>query len=426
MSRRKEQNWSYKAADDGEAYPKDLIGAVWSFLQWSKPVVFRKPRSEGQLANLIQPAYQASLCSEEGRQVRFRVVFAPQRKRFTVQFADPLPYTASQLVKLSPTIGLGSRWLIALPEKPGQDSVRIAGVLDPDILPADRTHQRWGNGGLTGFQDQIQGLKVAAMGPGWVRVSTTSDSFDLRNCCMRRRLLVLAIRYVNEWFVNIPSYLGIADISMGAAVARRFLVTVLAKISEARHGGCLLILPDQVKPSSLPLKIRYPVDSNIVQMTIKQRSLVGPKHFVKGGLSGEDGPIDPGQIVHDESTLSDSLLLDRDLAQVIDLVASLAAVDGAVVLTRSLELAGFGAEITVSGTPPENLEVEYGNHPSPLGKPPAASLADLGMRHRSAYRFCREVPGTIAFVVSQDGGIQVFCDVDGTVKRWIDLSAEEW
>jgi hypothetical protein len=36
------------------------------------------------------------------------------------------------------------------------------------------------------------------------------------------------------------------------------------------------------------------------------------------------------------------------------------------------------------------------------------------------------VPGTMAFVISQDGGIRLFHSVEGRVRQWVELSAEEW
>ena len=40
-------------------------------------------------------------------------------------------------------------------------------------------------------------------------------------------------------------------------------------------------------------------------------------------------------------------------------------------------------------------------------------LASFGMRHRSAYRFCQQVEGAMAFVVSQDGDVRLFSNVGG-------------
>jgi hypothetical protein len=410
-----EHEWWYALPGDGQVFPEHLIGTVWSYLQWSG-FDRLKPRSEAQLAKLIHPAFQSSLCSEEGRQVRLRVAFNPRPKRFTVHFAEPLPCTACQLVKLAPPIGLGSRWLVALPDDHSRDQVRIAGILDPDILPIDRRLQHGGNG-LLYYQNQFQGLKVVVLGPGWIRVTLDAESFDLRNCCLRQRLVVGRIRHVARWFREVTSRLAIKDVRVGEGLVRRLMVNVLAKVSEARHGGCLLVLPDEPELSALPLKIKYRLDSDIIQTALRERALVEPVHPRKAGHSPR---------VYDDSTLADSLLLDRDLGQVIDFVASVAAVDGAVVLSRDLSLRGFGAEITHSRTPSDEECVEYDDHPEPLGRPAPESLSDFGMRHRSAIRFCQDVPGAMAFVVSQDGGIRMFHNVAGQVRQWVELSAEEW
>src|SRR5262245_21156837 len=113
--------WSYAAPKDGEAFPSHLVEAVWSFLQWS---VFleqdlRKPRSQKQLSILVYEAFQASLATEEGRQVTFHGVFDPAVSDLTIRFKDPRPYNANELIRLAPTIGLNSRLLVASP-KAGQ------------------------------------------------------------------------------------------------------------------------------------------------------------------------------------------------------------------------------------------------------------------------------------------------------------------
>jgi hypothetical protein len=410
-----QQEWWYALPGDGQVFPEHLIGTVWSYLQWSG-FDHLKPRSEAQLANLIYPAFQASLGSEEGRQVRLRMAFNPRPKRFTVRFAEPLACTACQLMKLAPTIGLGSRWVVVLPDQHSRDRVRIAGILDPDILPIDRSPQHGGNG-LLYYQNQFQGLKVAVLGPGWIAVTIDGESFDLRNCCLRQRLVVGRIKHVANWFREITTRLAIKDMRVGEGLVRRLMVNVLAKVSEARHGGCLLVLPDEPELSALPLKIKYRLDSDIIQTALRERALVEPAYAPRSGRSAR---------VYDDATLADSLLLDRDLAQVIDFVAGLAAVDGAVLLSRDLCLRGFGAEITHSRTPSDEECVEYDDHPEPLGRPAPESLSDFGMRHRSAVRFCQEVPGAMAFVVSQDGGIRMFHNVAGHVRQWVELSAEEW
>jgi hypothetical protein len=419
------QPWSSTLPEDGKVFPDHLINVVWNYLKWSQ-VDTCMPWSEEQLSNLIYPAFQASLASEEGRPVRLGVAFYPIKpEQFTVQFIEPLPYIMGELVKLSPSIGLGSRWVVALPAGDDFEGVQIAGILDPDILPTNRIHQR-GENGLISYQDQVQGLQIVVLGPGWIRVSTNTTSFELRNSCLRERLVLHRIKYVGDWLCEIPAHLEIADAIIGIALSRRFFVKVINEISEGRHGGCLLILPEHLDPSRLPLKIKYRIDSQIVQEAIKERASVGPQVFISAGVLEKGRPGRKSRIVHDDSTLAAALLLDRDLTQVIEFVAALATVDGAVVLSRNLKLNGFGAEITLAGVPSAHEIVEYGNHPPPLGRPSPARLADFGMRHRSAIRFCQEVPGAMAVVVSQDGGIRLFYRVGERVRQWVELSAEEW
>lgn len=419
-----EQEWWYALPPDGQVFPEHLIGAVWSYLQWSG-ADHLKPRSETQLGNLIYPAYQASLCSEEGRPVRLRVAFNPKPKRFTVRFAEPIPCTAGQLVKLAPTIGLGSRWVVALPDENTRNQVRIAGILDPDILPIDRAFRQHSNG-LVYYQNQFQGLKVTALGPGWIRVTIDTESFDLRNCCLRQRLVVGRIQYIADWFHEAAQELAVKQLRVGIGLVRRLIVNILAKVSEARHGGCILVLPAHIDQASLPLKIKYRLDSDIVCTAIKERASVEPEPDSAAGWLRRRGAAHTGALPFDDSTLVDSLLLDRDLDQVTDFVASLATVDGAILLSRDLRLYGFGAEITASQPPSADEWIEYDDHPEPLGKPEPEPLSDFGMRHRSAIRFCQEVPGTMAFVISQDGGIRLFHSVEGRVRQWVELSAEEW
>ena len=40
---------------------------------------------------------------------------------------------------------------------------------------------------------------------------------------------------------------------------------------------------------------------------------------------------------------------------------------------------------------------------------------DYGMRHRAGYRFCDTVDGSVAVIISQDGGIQACTKHDGKV-----------
>jgi hypothetical protein len=97
------------------------------------------------------------------------------------------------------------------------------------------------------------------------------------------------------------------------------------------------------------------------------------------------------------------------------LIAALASVDGAVVMSKRFELLGFGGEI--SGALPAvaaarralDLEGERSIRESTDG---------VGTRHRSAYRLCNALPGAVAVVVSQDGNVRFVRRAEGNVTYW--------
>ena len=180
----------------------------------------------------------------------------------------------------------------------------------------------------------------------------------------------------------------------------------------ARHGGTFLVIPKQADVSTR-LTLKYAVKSNRLQAAIQKRATFEPglsnPHY-RTSMAGSD--------------VDNAHFSERDLARTSDLVASFAAVDGAVVLERDLTVLGFGAEILDMEIRNENEVVKHGRHP--YGTPGDKPLTGFGMRHRSAYRFCEKLKGTIAFVVSQDGGLRIFCNPDGEVVAFEGPTTEDW
>src|SRR5262249_10845212 len=93
-------------------------------------------------------------------------------------------------------------------------------------------------------------------------------------------------------------------------------------------------------------------------------------------------------------------------------VGALSATDGCVVLDRTLTLHGFGGSIEIKEDSCESKKVL---HLQESGEVSPQLLATFGERHKSAYRLCQCVPGTLAFVISQDGDLRVFSSDDDAV-----------
>jgi hypothetical protein len=95
--------------------------------------------------------------------------------------------------------------------------------------------------------------------------------------------------------------------------------------------------------------------------------------------------------------------LDEAMFEVSHLIAGLAAVDGAVVLTQAFEILGFGAEI--AGRRADVPEVARARDIEGVERT-FESVERVGTRHRSAYRFCAGERDALAVVVSQDGDVR--------------------
>lgn len=82
-------------------------------------------------------------------------------------------------------------------------------------------------------------------------------------------------------------------------------------------------------------------------------------------------------------------------------VADLAGVNGAVLMSDCFEILGFGVEI--AGELPESQVAPYDLDAT---RKSSVRTDRVGTRHRSAYRLYQAVPDPLALVVSQDGGFR--------------------
>ena len=101
----------------------------------------------------------------------------------------------------------------------------------------------------------------------------------------------------------------------------------------------------------------------------------------------------------------DGILDDGDRLAHLELIADVAALDGAVLIDPDLSLIGFGVFMDVISGATVDVFVPGGGFRT-------VSDGEIGGgRHRSAAAFCRKHIGAIAVVISQDGGITVIAHV---------------
>jgi hypothetical protein len=102
----------------------------------------------------------------------------------------------------------------------------------------------------------------------------------------------------------------------------------------------------------------------------------------------------------------------RDAARFL---ASLTAVDGAVVLTDTLRIIGFGAEVTTNFTGGDKVHLA---HTSNAATTKNVRFTQYGTRHRSVFRFVASMEPSVGFIMSQDGGVKAVRQVGSKLIMW--------
>jgi hypothetical protein len=122
-----------------------------------------------------------------------------------------------------------------------------------------------------------------------------------------------------------------------------------------------------------------------------------------------------------EASLAEADAKDREgeMTGAVKLVASLAAVDGLVLMTPTLSVAGFGVKI---GSTPNVTTVYDGAGFSLRGtRARKVDPSKFGTRHGSMLRYCAQDRKALGIVVSQDGYVRLIMTVRNSLLFWDNL-----
>jgi hypothetical protein len=194
-------------------------------------------------------------------------------------------------------------------------------------------------------------------------------------------------------------------------LAQQMVKRIVATMRSVHHGGTIVIgPPDCVKERYLQTKYTF-FDSTPRR---RFRSLV---LSILEAVAEHAAAVGRAATVDLYRAITDPRIaeLDEGLFEFGHLIASLAAVDGAVVMTKRFEILGFGAEIAGSLPPVTEVRRAVDLEADTF----VMELVDsVGTRHRSAYRFCNAVPDAVAIVVSQDGSVRFVNRHRDSVTYW--------
>jgi len=439
------------------AYPGELatyVREAWpqvvdETLRWKHDDGVTDPLPDAPLLRkLISTAYQASLLSDEGRSVTFRLMLrapdrlppdaGPPQGLHRLQFVQPRPYTPHELRQLA-SAAVFERSIIGVEPDP-DDGFRIWGVLN--------SGPRW-------MQEQYGGRRPTCPLPASPVLRVTDPGtmqFNAGSMAIARleggRVLGKPIDvYTSQWLAellsqNIPEVMQLHEVERQRAVAegkrwgcvdpfiirmvtQQMVKRLVATIRNADHGGLLLaISPEDVdrieqeqRTSDVPLiRMKYlfkPGEPRwrFRKLLLRLMATLAEAHPECDGRDGNCAGWKEYQasIVHELGTFDEGIL------EVAHLAAGLAATDGALVMTRRFDIVGFGGEISpdlpLAPAVAQALDVEGGQT--------VLVATDLvGTRHRAAYRLVNRLRDSLAIVISQDGEVRFVTWHNNQVIFW--------
>ena len=328
------------------------------------------------LEEVSQTLLNVSCMREEGRFPSFRVCFiAPDSELLdtyiyahALLFKTPIPFSDRELHKLAPALNAGMSYLMLdIREKPFKAVGIIAAytawekVMTRELETGNR-------------MPRIPNILVS--GPGELSAcfgEATIVHYSSGRCVFFR----------TDTFT---STLVSDQLASGSGIHEKerlqLLYRVLWQVNSRRHGAALLIVPSAQSCSGC-IDLKYQLASRF--------------------------------LFHDETRIekrSEKARL-KEIITYADLIAMLTAVDGSVVLTKDLDLVGFGAEVLMDQMGSRHPQMCFIGYDGT--EDTSKTFKDNGMRHRAGYRFCDAVEGSVAFIISQDGMIEACTRHEGKV-----------
>jgi Probable sensor domain DACNV/DisA bacterial checkpoint controller nucleotide-binding len=430
------------------AYPQELVSFIFELLR--DPLFIERLHANGLdpavqlpertvLEQVISVCYQASLLREEERPIMFRLIICapeilpvqegPPTGLQPMTFAKTRPFNEYELHRLGPAVDF-SRMLVGV------------------CLDHKNTPQIWGiiNSGTRWMQEVRGGRKpchplppcpvIYVTGPGQISVSLGPHVVAALNGGQINypSLNVFAARWLTESFASVRSDMraqhslaraksekpwATLDPEFGKIIAQQAVRRIISVISNSCHGGMLVYLPPELSPDLVIdnryISIKYPFCED--EPRHRFRTLMLRIMNTSAELLG-DANI-PDKVIGWEDYVTcqreEIALLDEAIFDLAHFIASLSAIDGAVVLTKRADLLGFGGVILgdidkvqmvarALDTEGERIEMELSE--------------GVGTRHRAAYRLCHELHDALAIVISQDGNVRFVKWHNGSVTYW--------
>jgi hypothetical protein len=206
------------------------------------------------------------------------------------------------------------------------------------------------------------------------------------------------------------------------------LCRLLLRSRNYRHGGAVLLTPD-TSGAHLNVKFQLPYNRIRTSLTKVARYRIDATYasdlIHDGYLEDEEARMMP-VLLYLNNAVAENEREDaqRALDGALWFVSLLTRVDGLVLLGPNLDVRGFGVEIT-AGQEPTSIFLA-GDARGTKKRQTPLDYTQYGTRHRSMMRYCAEVPGSVGFVISQDGDVRAVTCVGERLMLWENVKVQKY
>ena len=406
------------------------------------------------LSDLFETLYFTSFKTEEGQPINCHIIWLdpnnpdpnpPMRIRSHysnyIPLTDPLPFNASNLVKLSKATDPRTSSIIVFPN---DEDLYIYGFMDQgNHHYASLNYEQSGGIRRPGlFQASIFGpahiiaqferFKIAELKVDCL-ITRSYDVLHKGPICQKLNI------GMNQFITKVSDSVPPSELNspLFRATTRgqvstfawdwrnssklqwiEALCRILIRVQAYQHGGAILITPD----ISTNLNIKYQIDYPRLNKALQNWST----RTITSGLSSKEIFLD--YLLNDSETLPTDLYraeyfanddlddIKAEIDAIIWFISLLSRVDGLILMSPMLEVKGFGTVINC----PDDINCVYiaGDEIASEEKLIQFDHNHFGTRHRSMMRYCYYMEDAIGFVISQDGDVRAITRLGDKVVMW--------
>ncbi|QHS56546.1 hypothetical protein GWR56_13715 [Mucilaginibacter sp. 14171R-50] len=424
----------------------DLATFVYQKLQASKFKGKKPP--ETVLSSLFSILFYASLATEESDFIKVTVTLLTKEFKATASrqgsydesqlfpFDEPIPFTEKNLIKLSKAADPWSSSLAV--DYDDHDQLFIYGMIDQALhFQSFLNFEREEKPHTTGIiQTIIEDVGVLNVIFEFEPLATLNKSQLTRRYIdvfkqgpvadfMKKNTAELK-KHVDR-FIRSEKYAEFTLADWEELIEKLYVQSIsriLLKIRNYRHGGAILITNDFIKGLAPKYSLNYDrleiAKSNLLKTSILYDSVTGDLDVAESEAKKAVSMDDYLDYAESMDALQEA---ESELKGAVRFISSLSCVDGLVVLSYRLHVKSFGTVITEKELP-ESVQVSSTAVARANLKP--MDPKHFGTRHRSLFAYCYANPGSLGFVISQDGEIRAVMKVGEELVMWEHIKVHQF